>query len=318
MTRISAFLASLYVAISYVAAIYATSRDLEDYPSGRDDPRVIRRRMKRITLVVLVNMLVVPWLISRYGDVKEAVSFKEAVLNLGVVPGYRRNGGWDIMGYLQEIWRAISLIGLLYVGPLTDAFLYYLLVRGKHWYTDFREEMFNIWGFRNYIFAPITEEIVYTSMLVNIYLSMFPADSPARLKTVIWKTPLFFGVAHFHHAYEMQRQGAASLITILFNSMLQIAYTTLFGSLTNYTFLRTGGNLWACIAVHALCNFLGFPESSKLAIHYTVVKKVDSAHLSILLNIWKKCYLALLVMGLLFAKNMYQVLLQSDGNQILL
>lgn len=315
MTRTSAFLVSLYVAVSYVAAIYTTSRDLEDYPSGRDDPRVIRRRMKRITLVVLVNMLVVPWLISRYGD---EVSFTEAVLNLGVVPGYRRNRKWDLVGYVQEICRAISLIALLYVGPLTDAVLYYLLVPGKHWYADFGEEMFNIWGFRNYVFAPITEEIVYTSMLVNIYTSTFPADSPVRLKTVIWKTPLFFGVAHLHHAYEMQRQGVASLATILLSSTLQIAYTTLFGSLTNYIFLRTGGNLWACIAVHALCNFLGFPESSKLATHYTVVKKLNSAHLRTLLNIWKKCYLALLVMGLLFAKNMYQVLLQSDGNQILL
>ncbi|QLL34691.1 hypothetical protein HG536_0H00660 [Torulaspora globosa] len=318
MTRTSAFLLSLYVAVSYVAAIYTTSRDLEDYPSGRDDPRVIRRRMKRITLVVLMNMFLIPWLISRYGDAEKAVSFREAVLDLGVVPGYRRNGIWDIVGYLQEICRAISLIGLLYVGPLTDAFLYYLLVPGKHWYTDFKEEMFNIWGLRNYVFAPITEEIVYTSMLVNIYCSTFPADSPVRLKTVIWKTPLFFGVAHLHHAYEMQRQGVASFATILFSCTLQIAYTTLFGSLTNYTFLRTGGNLWACIAIHALCNFLGFPESSKLAMHYTVVKKVDSPHLSRLLNIWKKCYLALLVMGLLFAKNMYQVLLQSDGNQIVL
>lgn len=317
MTRKSAFLLSLYVAVSYVAAIYTTSHNLEDYPSGRDDPRVIWRRMKRITLVVLFNMLLVPWLIAYFTD-SENLSLKEALLNLGVVPGYHRNGQWDLLGYAQEIWRAVILVALLYVGPLTDSLLYYLLVPGKHWYTDLKEELFNIWGFRNYVFAPITEELVYTSMLVNIYAAMYPAQSPAKLKTVIWKTPLFFGVAHLHHAYELQQQGIASFFTIFFNSVIQIAYTTLFGSLTNYTFLQTGGNLWACVALHAACNYLGFPESSKLVMHYTVVKRVESAPLRRLLDVWKKCYLALLVMGLLFAKNLYAPLLLSKGNQIAL
>lgn len=318
MTRKSAFLFSLYVSISYVAAIYSTSHDLQDYPSGRDDPRVIRRRMKRILLVMLTNLLVVPWVIARYGDAETDLSFSEVFLRLGLIPGYYGAGRWDIVGYLQDVCRAIAFIALLYVGPMIDAFLYYVLVPEKHLYTDLKDEFCNIWGLRNYVFAPVSEEIMYTSMLVNIYSAMFPADysSSLKLKTIIWKTPLFFGVAHLHHAYELQQQGISSLFTILFNSLIQIAYTTLFGSLTNYTFLKTGGNLWACIALHACCNFMGFPEASKLAMHYTVVKRIDSAYLNRLLNLWKKCYLALLVMGLIFSKNLYSTLLHSSGNQI--
>lgn len=313
----SAFWLSLYVSASYVVAIYTTSRGLEEYPSGRDDPRVIRRRIGRISLVTLANMLVVPWLIVQLGYDGPKMSVKRYILDLGIVPGYYRDGHWDISNYLWDITKAIGLMALLYVGPLADGLLYYATLPNKHLYTDLRAELFNVWGLRNYLFAPVSEEIIYTSMLINNYLILYP-QGQCTLSTIVWKVPLFFGVAHLHHAYEMHQQGLTGVVQVICNAAIQMTYTTLFGSLTNYAFVKSGGNLWVCILLHVMCNFMGFPEASKVVMHHTVVKKSDSVYVKKLLDLWKKCYLALLLMGLLFFKNKFTTLLNSSGNQIVL
>ena len=43
--------------------------------------------------------------------------------------------------------------------------------------------------------------------------------------------------------------------------MFQLAYTTLFGALAGFLFLRTGHIVGVCL-VHAFCNFMGFPDTS--------------------------------------------------------
>lgn len=296
-------------------AIYTTSRGAEEFRSGRDDPRVIKLRIRRIMLIILANMWLVPWLINQFGKTGSKLSVKAYILDLGIVPGYYRDGHWDLLRYIQDVSKAVGLVALLYVGPLADLVLYYATASNTHPFQDFKAEFFNIWGVRNYAFAPITEEIIYTSMLINNYLLLYPSCRPG---TIVWKLPWFFGIAHLHHAYEMHQQGMAGMLQIISNSAIQITYTTLFGGLTNYAFLQTGGNLWACIALHAVCNIIGFPEASKLVMHHTVVDRANSALVKALLNLWKKCYLALLVMGVLFFKNMLTTLLKSAGNQIVL
>lgn len=310
----TAFWLSVYVSTSYVAAIHTTSKGFEDYPSGRDDPRVIKRRMKGISRIMMLNMILVPLLIHTLGSPNNEHSFKDAFLNLGLIPGRYRDGHWDLITYIGDVCKSIALIALLYVGPLTDSLLYYVFVPDNFVLKDIKNEIFSIWGIRNYLFAPLTEELFYTSMLMNTYLSLYPNE--LTYKMLIWQTPLFFGLAHMHHAYEMYQEGTSNLPTICFNTIIQTIYTTLFGSLTNYAFLRTGGNLWACVVLHSLCNYFGFPESSRLVMHYTIVKTSKSIYVNKMLNIWKKCYIALLFMGVLFFKNNYSALTSSWGNAI--
>lgn len=311
----AAFWLSIYISASYVAAVYTTSKGFEDYPSGRDDPRVIKRRMKSISGVMIINMIVVPLLIRNLRSTIDDRSFKDAFLDMGLIPGRYRDGHWDLITYIRDVGKSMALVALLYVGPLTDSLLYYVCVPDKFVLKDIKDEIFSIWGIRNYLFAPLTEEFFYTSMLMNTYLSLYPNEK-LTYKILIWRTPLFFGLAHMHHAYEMYQQGTSSLPTICMNTIIQTIYTTLFGSLTNYAFLRTGGNLWSCVVLHSLCNYFGFPESSRLVMHYTIVKTSKSIYVNKLLNIWKKCYIALLFMGVLFFKNNYSALTSSLGNTI--
>lgn len=204
-------------------------------------------------------------------------------------------------------------MAFLYVGPLLDSLLYLVFVTRGTGLKEFSDEVFSIWGLRNYFFAPFTEELFYTSMLLNTYLALKP-DTGLNFRLLIWQTPLFFGLAHAHHAYELLEQGILGWPTILLNTICQTAYTTLFGTFTNYVYLRSGGNLWSCIVIHAICNYMGFPESSRLHMHFTVVKKPENIHVRRLVDLWKKCYLVLLLMGILFFKNQFDALTQSKWN----
>ncbi|GAV55955.1 hypothetical protein ZYGR_0AZ01270 [Zygosaccharomyces rouxii] len=296
-----AFLVSLYISGSYVAGVYATDVSVNDYRSGRDDPRIIAQRVNRIILILLANLIVIPVILCQLGT---ANSFQEAFLSLGIWPHHD--------SYVFESLKALALIGLLYVGPLADSLLYYTFVPHTDFLQELKEELLNIWGFRNYVFAPITEEIFYTSMILNCY--RFLPDEPVAKMKVIWLTPLFFGLAHLHHAYETYQISRTSLATVILTTLLQVTYTTLFGCLTNCVFLKTGGNLWACILLHAFCNYMGFPEPSQLHIYYTDVRKPPSELAAKLLTLWSRLYFVLLILGIwLFANNFNALLISPHS-----
>lgn len=95
---------------------------------------------------------------------------------------------------------------------------------------------------------------------------------------MIWAAPCWFGLAHIHHAYETyKRLGRTSgalrtamlssrkyvVVLIVQNSDLrpsvfQFIYTTVFGWLCSFLFLRTGSIL-VPISAHVFCNIMGFP-----------------------------------------------------------
>lgn len=84
------------------------------------------------------------------------------------------------------------------------------------------------------------------------------AQAPFRL--TVFLTPVIFGLAHAHHAYEFRLQHprvppSAVLLRVLF----QLAYTTLFGAYATFLFVRAG-SLPAVCAVHAFCNCMGLPQ----------------------------------------------------------
>jgi hypothetical protein len=108
---------------------------------------------------------------------------------------------------------------------------------------------------RNFIVAPITEEIVFRGCMVPALLAA--GMSPLKASLV---APLFFGIAHAHHAVLRFRQGEA-FSRIIFGTIFQFAYTTLFGSYAAYAFIRTG-SVGAVVASHAYCNWMGLPDLS--------------------------------------------------------
>ena len=82
------------------------------------------------------------------------------------------------------------------------------------------------------------------------------------VKTSVIVSPMFFGIAHFHHMIEKINKGQ-DIKSALLMSTFQFAYTTIFGVYSAHLFVQTN-HLASCVAVHAFCNFMGFPDFVEL------------------------------------------------------
>ncbi len=105
--------------------------------------------------------------------------------------------------------------------------------------------------------GPVTEEMLFRSLLLALHAHTRPATS---IGSLIFVTPLYFGIAHIHHLYEFTlTHPFTPLLPALLRSLVQFAYTTIFGWYATFVFLRTG-SLWNVVLIHAGCNWLGLPR----------------------------------------------------------
>ena len=68
-------------------------------------------------------------------------------------------------------------------------------------------------------------------------------------------------IAHAHHLYYQVTHSGMSKRNAMLTVTFQLLYTTLFGFLSAFVFLRTG-HVMAAIVMHVFCNSLGFPRFS--------------------------------------------------------
>lgn len=104
--------------------------------------------------------------------------------------------------------------------------------------------------------APLSEEFTFRACMMPLLMQTF------RPSVAILITPLFFGIAHFHHLNEHLRQGMKKSLAIQM-SCVQFTYTSIFGIYSAYLFLRTGHFVAPFIA-HAFCNHMGLPDVQEL------------------------------------------------------
>jgi len=71
----------------------------------------------------------------------------------------------------------------------------------------------------------------------------------------IFLCPLFFSLAHVHHAYEIRR---LELKLIIIVTLSQILITMIFGTYSSFLFLRTG-HMISPLLCHIFCNYMGPP-----------------------------------------------------------
>lgn len=78
--------------------------------------------------------------------------------------------------------------------------------------------------------------------------------------STIFVSPLIFGLAHLHHAYEFRvTHPGVPFTAVVLRSVVQLSYTTLFGAYATFLYLRSGSVL-AVFVVHAFCNCMGLPR----------------------------------------------------------
>lgn len=204
---------------------------------ARNDSRVISFRIKRVTLLCLTLLVVVPLLTP--------VTFRQ----LDLVVGFTETHSFctDIFNVIY----AIKILLILYLCKIIDYIACYALGNITD---DIYMNFFTLNGFRDHIFAPISEEFIYRSVIINLLL-----NGGYSQRKIILYSPLLFGFAHIHHGYQNYKTFHQTLISSLTQVIFMTLYTTIFGILQSYLFLKLN-SLPAVVCTHLICNLFGFPD----------------------------------------------------------
>ncbi|KAL6631053.1 hypothetical protein ACP70R_028393 [Stipagrostis hirtigluma subsp. patula] len=108
---------------------------------------------------------------------------------------------------------------------------------------------------RNYVVAPITEELVFRACMIPLLLC-----GGFKMYNIIFLSPVFFSLAHLNHLFELHQQGCNFMRSLLVVGV-QLGYTVIFGWYAAFLFMRTG-NLLSPIVAHIFCNMMGLPVFS--------------------------------------------------------
>lgn len=107
---------------------------------------------------------------------------------------------------------------------------------------------------RNLWMAPLAEELVFRCCMGSLLWTCGVGRT-----TIIFLSPLLFGLAHVHHAVASVMRGEMSAVAAAQKAVFQSIYTSLFGFYAAFVFLRTG-HMLAPLLSHCFCNSMGFPS----------------------------------------------------------
>ncbi|KAH9917138.1 uncharacterized protein BXZ73DRAFT_92399 [Epithele typhae] len=223
----------------------------------RNDPDVIKARLLAASVSTTLSVCAVFWLVKSLIPEADIAADPSAPLQTGLA---RLGLTFTIA---QDNPFAIILPCLvapvLYFGPLYAEFLSEELPfqRNFSFATHIKPTFFSWVGLRNHAIGPITEEIVFRACVLSVYHL-----SGASTMKMIFLSPLAFGVAHLHHAWDTyNRYGRtrSALRVAGVQTLFQLAYTSLFGFHCAYLFLRTGSLLPPTLS-HMFCNVMGLPQ----------------------------------------------------------
>lgn len=272
----SARLTFIYVGSLYVstATRIGQAKSKEGILLTKDDAVVVKSRLRIASVISLVAIGSTSEMIRRAAYPTQSIFFGTlASLRLiGIplpIPSFLHNNGFPFQPSLTNfilnhllpaVTLPLLLTSTLFAGPLLAAGLDGTLLGQR--YTPslkaaLKEKVGNVWGIRNYLIGPLTEEIVFRGCIVSLH-----ALAGLHKNILIFATPLYFGVAHLHHAYEGYVKGGrtkSALKRACLISTIQFAYTSMFGWYANFLFLRSN-TLLAPLVSHIFCNIMGLPD----------------------------------------------------------
>lgn len=174
---------------------------------------------------------------------------------------------------VDHIWQAVvfplSLTSLMYAGSLVLKSLLLLDSWKEQWHNGgqlsfdglkyvvgksiiwMHSIASSVMAWRNYIVAPLTEELVFRACMIPLLLS-----GGIKTYTAMFLCPVFFSLAHLNHLLDTQQN--RSFLKAAMVVGFQLGYTVIFGSYASFLFIRTG-HLTAPLIAHMFCNFMGLP-----------------------------------------------------------
>ncbi|KAK9380630.1 CAAX protease self-immunity-domain-containing protein [Kockiozyma suomiensis] len=236
----TAFLTCTLLTALYVGVLYIHPGSRPSATISRNDSNVIKYRVIAITISTVIAAVMTSWILNGW---QFSLNPLYIMVSLRMLPAPS----------FFELFRSSLLItAILFVGPLTEKLIF---SQGWREFDQSFKTIFRSWiNLRNYIIGPFTEEIFFRSCIISLEL-----QSRMSPKTAIFVTPLYFGIAHLHHAYESYIQNPAYLKIVILNSLFHFAFTTIFGWYAAFLFMRTG-SFWQPFIAHVLCNLMGVPR----------------------------------------------------------
>ncbi|KAI1784169.1 hypothetical protein LXA43DRAFT_976809 [Ganoderma leucocontextum] len=223
----------------------------------RNDPGVIRARLFAATMSTVGSVLAVYWLVGSVipeaeKSKRSSVVIESTLFRLGITLDFARNNTLYIV-------LPCLIAPILYLGPLYAIYLWEALPFQRRWSLadNFLSTLTSWIGLRNFVVGPITEEVVFRACVLAVYHM-----AGVSRKKMIFLSPLAFGVAHLHHAWDTyNRYGrtASALRIATMQTLSQLVYTSLFGFHCAFLFLRTGSLLPPTVS-HIFCNVMGLPQ----------------------------------------------------------
>jgi len=219
----------------------------------RDSPQSIKSRIRATVLTNLACLVIAVYVLVIPGKATP----REVLTVLGIFP-------IDPI----DTAKCMLLVIILFAAPLFETGI----VEGnwRHWgrWSVFRNDVIDDWiGWRNLVVGPISEELVFRSLAISLFL--LAQSKPTYIILIV---PFIFGSAHLHHMNEFiishkkpdQSYISATLtpsiiVPSLLRGIMQFSYTTPFGAFCCFVFLRTG-NVYSCILAHTFCNWIGLPR----------------------------------------------------------
>ncbi|ESQ52255.1 hypothetical protein EUTSA_v10016950mg [Eutrema salsugineum] len=111
----------------------------------------------------------------------------------------------------------------------------------------------NVSVWRNFVVAPLTEELVFRACMIPLLLC-----AGFKIYSAIFLCPILFSLAHLNHFREMYIRHNRSYLKASLIVGLQLGYTVVFGSYASFLYIRTG-HLAAPLFAHIFCNYMGLP-----------------------------------------------------------
>lgn len=154
--------------------LYISGFYLSNHRGNRNEPRVIKSRMKAVTVASILSGCIV-WMIVR-----------ENVLSLL---------GLKVPNTMIHVVQPLVLTSLLFLGPISVMFFEQELPFQKHF--NMERDVYSIFttllGQRNYLVAPITEEFVFRACMISV---LYQANYARNY--LIFVSPLYFGLGKFY------------------------------------------------------------------------------------------------------------------------
>ncbi|KAF8470202.1 hypothetical protein BDZ91DRAFT_720141 [Kalaharituber pfeilii] len=239
-TLLSIFHTVLYVGVLYLSPQTRPRRpaSYSDY-NRQNDPEYIKLRIRAVTVATGISLFVTAAVI-RY--------WNEAARWGGI-------WGWETV---KEAVKLVTLVGVLFLGTLWERGV---VLGGWRWVVEgeWREMSWSWVVVRTLVAGPVTEELVFRACMVPLHIL-----ARRSFASIVFTTPLFFGIAHIHHLYEFLLRNPGRLGFGILRTAFQFTYTTLFGWFATFVFIRTG-SAWNAILVHSMCNWLGVPTFGRVS-----------------------------------------------------